>query len=253
MTISPSTVLAVPFTPPTIDNKGNHADDDTWKWQHTPKKVMNPDQGAFKMGLEEELQHVAISLEAVAISRGGDDAAMEVPATASGVFIIFIFYMACLVGSLIYSGRYDFNCTEHLPWVGHQNATNIVMARLKGLENEYKAALLRDKWVSIRSEPNFTVEVMEGKNGQRPLYVRTTAIYPVRPADLYKRFKLDNFDSTMKAINPLYESSKLLFSPATKFFFPAHGIDIMKIVRKISLLLSSQLISFFSVSPHCSR
>ena len=184
--------------------------------------------------MEEEIQDKTTSLVAISMNKDSDSADEELPAAASHVIIMVFLYIACLACSLLYSGRYDFDCTEDLPWIGSQNATNIVMKRLKNIEMEYEAALLSGNWTCLQSEPNFTIEVMETESRQRPVYLRTTAVYPMKPEQLYKRFKLDNFDTTMKTVNPLYESSKLLFSPATKFFFPANGINIFKIVRFIN-------------------
>ena len=187
--------------------------------------------------MDEELQHKATYLVSVSMSRDSDSADTELPVAASHVIVMMFLYIACLACSLLYSGRYDLDCTADLPWIGSQNATNIVMERLKNIEMEYEAALLSGKWTCLQSEPNFTIEVMETESGERPVYLRTTTVYPMKPEQLYKRFKTDNFDITMKTVNPLYESSKLLFSPATKFFFPANGIDIVKIVRFINLCL----------------
>ena len=169
-------------------------------------------------------------------------------ASGSSVFLLFFFYLSCIAISLLYSGRYTHDCTESLPWVNKQNATNIVMARLKGMESEYEAALLSEKWVTLLSEQNMTVEVIKGEEGARSIFVRLTSIYEVKPDKLYKRFKFENYDATMKSADPSYESSSLLFSPETKFFFPSNGINLVKQVRSSLFLFSCLFRVYFRMS-----
>ena len=258
-TTDSTSVTDTPFTPTRSEsrsvyggsvygeNEGTPLDDDTWKWQLSPKRegetaskelleemkevILSPPSSATKE--KNEKNEIKDNKEVLKnINTKNTVTTKESSSVVMDSIVLVFFYFACLIFGQLYSGRYDFDCTENLPWVGKLNATNVVMAKLKIMEVDYENVLLNSKWEILKSEHNITIEKYQGEDKKAITYYRLTTILPNKPDIVYKQFKAEHFDTIMKAINPLYESSRLLFSPETKFFFPANGINIMKIVSK---------------------
>jgi soluble P-type ATPase len=145
------------------------------------------------------------------------------------VYMLLFVYINTIIIALVYSGRYSYHPTVQSPWISKANATNVLIKETKAMENEYQKVMLSNDWKILRSVPNITIEIIEKDN--EAMYIRIIAIHHLRPSALYEYFSWNNFDSTMKMVDPFYESSKLLFSPSTHFYTPSSAIQIAKKVR----------------------
>jgi hypothetical protein len=145
------------------------------------------------------------------------------------VYMLLFVYINTIIISLIYSGRYSYDPTVQSPWISKANATNILIKETKVMENEYQKVMQSNDWKILRSVPNVTIEIIEKDN--EAMYIRIIAIHHLRPSALYEYFSWNNFDSTMKMVDPFYESSRLLFSPSTYFYTPSSAIQIAKKVK----------------------
>jgi hypothetical protein len=145
------------------------------------------------------------------------------------VYFLLFSYIIITIIALVYSGRYSYDPTVQSPWISKANATKILIKEIKLIESDYQKVMQSDHWKILRSVPNVTIEIIENDN--EAMYIRIVAIHHLRPSALYEYFSWDNFDSTMKMIDPFYESSELLLSPSTHFYTPSSAIQIAKKVR----------------------
>lgn len=97
--------------------------------------------------------------------------------------------------------------------VGKKNISAILKRRFQDIHTEYELALQSQNWKTMRHSGNVSIETMEPADGW-PIYIKTTAYFPINPTSLYEIFKWKNFDTTQKAIDPFYESSGLIFEPS---------------------------------------
>lgn len=101
---------------------------------------------------------------------------------------------------------------NHSPSISSKNASIFVEKRFEEIRADFEEAMMIGNWQSLRSTPFVTIETWDGGNSTLwPMYIRTIATIPTAPSELIKKFRWDDFDTVQKAIDPFYESSRLIF------------------------------------------
>ena len=95
------------------------------------------------------------------------------------------------------------------PWVSSSNVSWVVNQRMNQMEIDYSNVLTMDGWNILRATKNVTIDTLSVGN-EWPVYVRSIAVFNVRPDKLYKLFQAESFESTQKKVDPFHQSFETL-------------------------------------------
>ena len=115
-------------------------------------------------------------------------------------------------------------CNES-PHATKANASKVLLHRYKDVKLSFENIMSNSGWKLLREAMNVSIESKETNDGSS-LYIRTIATFNTTPQVVFDAFTWANLDATLRLIDPFYESSKLLMSPAK-------GLHLIRKVRTV--------------------
>lgn len=145
--------------------------------------------------------------------------------------LLVLFYLITIITALLFSGRYDTHSTDKIPWVGESNATLIVNNRLQTVESDIESALNSDKWKTLRTLTNMSIDILRTDSLDWPYYVRLTTVVQMKPSSLFKNYLADKLHYTLLRTDHFHVSLRSLFIPESEAQFPGNIIGIFRKVK----------------------
>lgn len=163
-----------------------------------------------------------------AISEGTD---VSERVHGSDCALMVLFYLITIITALLFSGRYDTHSTDKIPWVGESNATLIVNNRLQTVESDIESALNSDKWKTLRTLTNMSIDILRTDSLDWPYYVRLTTVVQMKPSNLFRNYLADKLHYTLLRTDNFHVSLRSLFIPEPETQFPGNVIGIFRKVK----------------------
>lgn len=130
--------------------------------------------------------------------------------------------------------------------VSRTNTTNAIQQRFDTISTEYKNILMSTKsWKVLKKYGNTTINILDDS---WPLFIRTTSLLPGSPHEVQSLLRWENFDFTNKNIDPVHESSRLLYTARGRYRDIVQPVSIIEKVSFTHTLFPSRL--NFRTSDH---